>query len=199
MNDQTNIASVRPMRIGRALHMDITRASDEDLDRAFAALDGYLNETRVSAWTEDKFDLRIAEITDEQDRRAGVEPLYVEAKPIGFEAVADDDDERFAHADDEDEDEDDEDDTAGRRIEAYGEDADNRRPTPLERLRHHVTGAIERGEGEAITEQPFDPAEANRHDNGLTPEQEAEALAPLDDLRDTFAETGLVPGLHSSL
>jgi hypothetical protein len=25
-------------------------------------------------------------------------------------------------------------------------------PTPLERLRHHVTGAIERGEAEAITE-----------------------------------------------
>jgi hypothetical protein len=30
---------------------------------------------------------------------------------------------------------------------------ENNRPTPLERLRHHVTGAIERGEAKAIVEK----------------------------------------------
>lgn len=170
MNDQTNIASVKPMRIGRALHMDATRASDEDLERAILTLATYLNETRVSEWTMDKFDMRIDDLTDEQDRRAGVTPAYVERKPIGFEAVAEDDDERFAHADEDE----DEDEPASQRVEAYGEDADGREPA-------------------------FDAEKANREDNGLTPEQEAEALAQADALRETFAETGLVPGLHSAL
>ena len=38
----------------------------------------------------------------------------------------------------------------------------NTKHTPLERLKHHVTGAIERGEKTAIVGQPYQPLELGR-------------------------------------
>lgn len=77
MNDQT-------MHLGRAQHMDLSRASDADLERAFRALDDYQNSGKASAMTIDKFDDRIADIFDEQDRRAGIAPVYVRRLPVEF-------------------------------------------------------------------------------------------------------------------
>lgn len=84
------------MHLGRAQHMDLARASDADLDAAFRALDAYQNSGQASAMTTDKFDDRIADIFDEQDRRAGIEPVYVRRLPLSFwhppvEAAGDDD------------------------------------------------------------------------------------------------------------
>jgi len=79
MTDQTTI---RPMNIGRAQHMDLTRASDDDLQRAFSVLDGYDTAGKASAYTQAKFDDRIQDIFDEMDRRAGCQPVYVERLPL---------------------------------------------------------------------------------------------------------------------
>lgn len=72
------------MHLGRAQHMDLARASDADLDAAFRALDAYQNSGQASAMTTDKFDDRIADIFDEQDRRAGIAPVYVARMPVEF-------------------------------------------------------------------------------------------------------------------
>lgn len=82
MNNATNNANERPMRIGRALHMDLSRASDRDLERAFAVLDEYENSGKASAYTMDKFDDRIEDIFAEQDRRAGMAPVHVDRLPL---------------------------------------------------------------------------------------------------------------------
>lgn len=143
MNDQTNIANVRPMRIGRALHMDLKRASDADLERAFAVLDGYMNAGKASAWTMDKFDDRIDDIFAEQDIRAGFEPIRVNRQPLASASAqtGDNDDADEAEPD-------------GAPI---GEDADGLTPAEREAGREHAPDA------------------------------------------DTFAYSGLVPGLTSAI
>lgn len=133
MNDQTNNA--RPMRLGRAQHMDLSRASDDDLEAAFRALDEYMNSGAASAYTQMKFDDRIADIFDEQDRRAGATIVYVDRLP----------------------------------------------------LEHYYPGTLE-ASGE-------DEPEAD----GLTDEQRAEGRKDAEALRETFAETGLVPGISSAI
>lgn len=146
MNNVANNAAAtteRPMRIGRALHMDLTRASDRDLERAFAVLDGYMNEGKASAYTMAKFDDRIEDIFAEQDRRAGAKPVYVERMPLSH---------YFGSADD--------------------ADADESEP---------------------------DGAPAGEDADGLTPAERAEGRKDADALRETFAETGLVPGLTSAI
>lgn len=77
-----NATNVRPMRIGRALHMDLSRASDDDLNRAFRVLDDYDNAGKASAYTQAKFDDRIDDIFAEMDRRAGFEPVIVTRLPL---------------------------------------------------------------------------------------------------------------------
>lgn len=83
MNEaKTNAAvAVKPMRFGRALHMDLSRASDTDLDRAFRTLDDYDTAGKASAYTEELIDERVAAIFDEQDRRAGQEPVFIPRQP----------------------------------------------------------------------------------------------------------------------
>lgn len=82
MNSESN--NLRPMRFGRAMHMDLSRASDEDLARAYKVLDDYDNSGKASAYTQDLIDDRLSDIDDEGDRRAGVEPVQVERKPREF-------------------------------------------------------------------------------------------------------------------
>jgi hypothetical protein len=140
-----NATNVRPMRIGRALHMDLSRASDTDLQRAFQVLDDYDNAGKASAYTQAKFDDRIDDIFAEMDRRAGFEPIFVTRLPLEhyfpgtLEAAGDDDDER-------------EPDGA-----PIGEDADGLTPAEREAGRENAPDA------------------------------------------DTFAQSGLVPGLTSAI
>lgn len=79
-----NQNGLRPMRFGRAMHMDLSRASDADLDRAFRVLNDYDDAGKASAYTQDAIDDRIDDIFAEGDRRAGVTPAYVERKPRSF-------------------------------------------------------------------------------------------------------------------
>lgn len=79
MNQQT---TTKTMTIGRALHMDLTRADDAKLEAAFRVLNDYEDSGKASAWTLDKFDDRIQDIFDETDRRAGFEPVYVPRQPL---------------------------------------------------------------------------------------------------------------------
>lgn len=66
--------------------------------------------------------------------------------------------------------------------------------TPRELLRHHVTGAIERGEADAIIEQPSLPgAEAMRDLEHATPEFDLPfALTPPPAAKDDGAQSGFV-------
>lgn len=105
MNEQTN--NLRPMRFGRAMHMNLSRASDEDLARAYKVLDDYDNVGKASAYTQDLIDDRLSDIDDEGDRRAGVTPVMVERKPREFyhpgldaSAASEDDDAPDVDADD---------------------------------------------------------------------------------------------------
>lgn len=79
-----NESGLRPMRFGRAMHMDITRASDADLQRAIQTLDDYDTAGKASEATRDKIDDRIADINDEGDRRAGGLIVAVARKPLAY-------------------------------------------------------------------------------------------------------------------
>jgi hypothetical protein len=81
MNENTTTAVAKPMRFGRALHMDLSRASDEALEAAFRVLDDYDTAGKASAYTEELIDERIAAIFDEQDRREGQTPVFIERQP----------------------------------------------------------------------------------------------------------------------
>jgi hypothetical protein len=75
---------LRPMTYGRAMHMDLSRASDADLDRAFRVLNDYDDAGKASAYTQDEIDDRIDDINCEGDRRAGVTYAVVDRKPRSF-------------------------------------------------------------------------------------------------------------------
>ena len=74
MKNQTANSAVLVVRFGQAMHMDLSRASDEKLAAAYKTLDEYDTAGQASAYTQDKIDRRLSEIDDEGDRRAGVEP-----------------------------------------------------------------------------------------------------------------------------
>ena len=81
MNENTTTANAKPMKFGRALHLDLSRASDDTLEAAFRVLDNYDTAGKASAYTEELIDERIAAIFDEQDRRAGQEPVFIPRQP----------------------------------------------------------------------------------------------------------------------
>lgn len=74
MNNQTTNSATMVVRFGQAMHMDLSRASDEKLAAAYKTLDEYDTRGEASAYTQDKIDRRLSEIDDEGDRREGVEP-----------------------------------------------------------------------------------------------------------------------------
>lgn len=88
-NAQTNAAAStqetrkgpKPMRYGRAMKLDLSRASDETLAEALAFLDAYDTAGHASSWVQEDIDERIQAINDEGDRREGVEPVYVPRQP----------------------------------------------------------------------------------------------------------------------
>lgn len=139
-----NAANARPMRIGRAQHMDLSRASDADLEAAFRVLDAYDSAGKASAYTQAKFDDRIADIFDEMDRRAGMTPVFVARMP----------------------------------------------------LEHYFPGTTTEGDDD---EREPDGAPVGEDADGLTPAERAEGRRNADVLRQTFADTGLVPGLTSAI
>lgn len=77
----TNAAQTVTVRFGQAMHMDLSRASDEKLDAAIRTLNNYDDAGLASAYTQDKIDTRLAEIDDEQDRRAGCAHMIVGWNP----------------------------------------------------------------------------------------------------------------------
>jgi hypothetical protein len=81
MNTTNAVDSANTMRFGRAMHMDLTRADDEKLNAAIRTLTSYDDAGLASAYTQDKIDTRLAEIDDEQDRRAGCEHMIVGWNP----------------------------------------------------------------------------------------------------------------------
>lgn len=74
MTNQTTNSAAITIRFGQAMHMDLSRASDEKLAAAYKTLDEYDTRGEASAYTQDKIDRRLSEIDDEGDRREGVEP-----------------------------------------------------------------------------------------------------------------------------
>lgn len=88
-NAQTNAAAStnearkgpKPMRYGRAMKLDASRASDEVIAEAIAFLDAYDTAGHASSWVQEAIDERIQELNDEGDRREGVEPVYVPRQP----------------------------------------------------------------------------------------------------------------------
>lgn len=80
---QTNEArkGPKPMRYGRAMKLDASRASDEVIAEAIAFLDAYDTAGHASSWVQEAIDERIQALNDEGDRREGVEPVYVPRQP----------------------------------------------------------------------------------------------------------------------
>lgn len=80
---QTNDArkGPKPMRYGRAMKLDASRASDAVIAEAIAFLDNYDTAGHASSWVQEAIDERIQELNDEGDRREGVEPVYVPRQP----------------------------------------------------------------------------------------------------------------------
>lgn len=97
MNEQTNNTQEtrtqnadaprqpKAMRYGRAMKLDLSRASDEVLAEAYRVLDEYDTQGHASAWVQEAIDERLAAIDDEGDRRAGIEPVYVPRQPSARE------------------------------------------------------------------------------------------------------------------